>query len=122
MFEFVFQVCADRERILLEAFGLDDVQHGQTDRARHGIPAERVEVLHAIIKGRRNLRCRDDGGHGVAVTDGFAERDDIGDDSLRLEPPKMRADASEPDLHLVGDAHRTGISGVCERRVEVMVW
>ena len=42
------QVFARRSRVLLESFVVDHVQHGDTDRARDRIAAERVEVLHAV--------------------------------------------------------------------------
>ena len=42
----------------------------------------------------------------------LAEGDDIGDDVLRLEAPRVTPDSTEPDLDLVGDADRAGRAGV----------
>jgi hypothetical protein len=55
----------------------------------------------------------------VAVADRLTECDDVGHHTLELERPHRVADPPEADLHLVGDAERSGSAGVREGRSQV---
>ena len=109
------QPAAEHVRAGLQPLVADHVQHREADRGRDRVAAEGVEVLHAVRERARDLRRRDDGAERMAVADRLAHRDDVGHDALRLEAPEVRADAPEPDLHLVGDADRAGVARVGER-------
>ncbi len=120
-FESGLQPIADGERVFLQSLVLDDVQHRQADGARHGIAAEGVEVFHAVVERLGDVWRRDDGAEWMAVPDGFAQRHDVGHDSLRFETPEMCSHAAESDLDLIRNAHATGFTHVSERVFEVSV-
>ena len=52
--------------------------------------------------------ARDHGGHRVAVAHRLAQRDDVGDHAVHVEPPQVRAGPAEPRLDLVGHEQPAG--------------
>jgi hypothetical protein len=100
----LFQIGADRRRLLLEALVANDVQHFKADGARHRIPTERVEILHAVVEGRGDRTRGDDCPDGESVSNGLAHGDDIRRDSLQLKRPEHVTGTTKPSLYLVGDA------------------
>ena len=81
------------------------VQRGQPGSACSRAAAKRAEVLHAICKTIRDLPRGDHRTHRVAVANWFAQHDDVRLDRVLLECPKVRADAPEPRLHFIRNAH-----------------
>src|SRR5579862_2000496 len=63
------QARSHAQRMLLELLVAQHVEHGQADRARHGVPAEGAEVLHAVVECGGDLRCRHDGADRVAIAE-----------------------------------------------------
>ena len=92
----------------MEPLYLHDIENGQPRGAGDGVAPEGAEELHAVGEGGGDRLGRHDGGQREAVPDRLAEDDDVRNDRLRLEPPEMRAQSSESDLDLVGDADPAG--------------
>mmetsp|Transcript_121662 Transcript_121662/g.306009 ORF Transcript_121662/g.306009 Transcript_121662/m.306009 type:complete len:274 (+) Transcript_121662:180-1001(+) len=96
---------ADLARVLLQALVAKNVEHGIPCSATDRIPAERVEVLQAIVEGLRHRAGRDDGRQGHAVAEGLAHRHDVRGHPLLLEGPEVVTQATETHLHLIRHAH-----------------
>ena len=79
---------AEPRGVRLQALVGDHVEHRQPDRARDGVAAEGVEVLHPGLERARDRRRGDHRAERVAVADRLAERDDVGHDVLELEAPE----------------------------------
>src|SRR4029079_19084639 len=73
--------------MLLETLLVDDVEDGETDRRRHGVPTARVEVLHPAGARLGNRPRRHDGAQRMAVADRLAHRDDVRPRARRAEGP-----------------------------------
>ena len=56
----VEQTLTDPQRVLLQLLVPHDVEHGVADRARHLIPTERREVLHAVGERLGDVASGDD--------------------------------------------------------------
>ena len=112
MFGFQFLQASEKvgtefEAVLLGLFLLDDFEHGLADGGNNGVATEGVEVSF-LRHDRGDFRRGDDRGEWSAVADALGQRDDVGDDALRLEAPEMRAGAAEAGLDFVGDAETAG--------------
>ena len=96
------QMRADALSVRLELLVLDDVQHRQADRARHGVAAERAEELHPVVERRRRSRAssppRRSGGR------------------CRSACPAPRCRARRPALRTPRSACRSGRSRSAPRR------
>ena len=101
--------------MLLESLVADDVEDRESDRRRHRIATERVEVLHPVRERAGDRSRRHDGTERMAVADRLAPRDDVRAGALRTERPDIRADAPESDLDLVGDRHGANAAGRVEK-------
>ena len=95
------------EAVLLGLFLLDDFEHGLADCGDNGVTGEGVEVNFLRHHGG-DFRCGHDRGEWGAVADALGQRDDVGDNALRFEAPKMRAGAAAAGLNFVGDAETAG--------------
>ena len=73
-----------------------------------GLPPNVLKYSMPLANEAAISARRDDRGQRMAVADRLAHRDDVRHHALRLEPQQCGADAAEPDLHLVGDAHAAG--------------
>src|SRR5713101_2288815 len=88
-------------------FFFENIQNRQPRRASDWISAKRTEEFHPVVKGIGDLRRGDHCRERKRIADRFAENYDVRSNSLRFESPKMRSQTPEPDLHFVGDAHRS---------------
>ena len=94
-------------RTLAQPLAFDHVEHRQPDLRRNRVATEGVEVLHSALKGLSDGTRRQHGSERMAVTDWLAEGQDVGPRTLCIERPHRAADATEADLHFVGDADAT---------------
>src|SRR6185436_2344644 len=104
--------------VLLETLLLDDVEDRETDRRRHGVPTERVEVLHPVGERLGDRSRRHDRAERMAVADRLAHRHDVRPRPGRTERPRVDPDPPEPDLDLVGDRDRADRPGRVEETGE----
>ena len=94
--------------VLLQIIGLDYLQNHPPNGAGYRVAAVGVEVLHAVVEGGGDALGGDYRRQRVAVSDRFAQRDDVGDDLLGFKPPEVRADTAKADLNFVGYADPAG--------------
>jgi hypothetical protein len=81
----------DFQGILLELLVAEYVEDSKSRGAGDRITAKGREKLHTVGERRGNFWSGNDGGERKSVTDGFAENDDVWNDLLRCETPKMSA-------------------------------
>ena len=113
------EIGADALGLFGEPLALDHVEHGGTDGSRDRRSGEGREEVPARGELGSDRRRRDHSAHRVPVPHRLAQGDDVGDDAVLGEPPERLTDATEPGLHLVGDAERTDGARSCVGGPEV---
>ncbi len=98
------EVSAGFQGVLLEAFLADHPKYFEADRAGNRVSSKGVEIFHAIVEGIGNGPRGNDCRQRVAVADGFAHSDDVGNDALGFKSPEMRAGSAKSRLHLIRNA------------------
>ena len=106
-------------RVRAQIFRFNHIQHGEPNRARNGIAAERIEIFHPVRKCGGNFARRNHAAQRMPVARGLAERDNIGQSILCLKRPHVRPDAPEPDLHFIGNTNRARRARVRKRAFQI---
>ncbi len=99
------QIVADHRRVVLEAFLLHHVEHGDGDLTRDRAAGDRREerALRLVeLVGDRS--GGDHRGDRIPVPGGLRDGDDVRNNVLLFESPEMVTQTPVPHLHLVGDA------------------
>jgi hypothetical protein len=99
------EIAPDLQSAFLQMLRFEHVQNCKSRGARHRITSKRAKEFHAVVKTGGDFWSGDDCGERKSVADWFSEYDDIGNDALRFESPKVRAKAAEADLHFVRNAY-----------------
>ena len=107
--------------VVLQAFGLDDIEYGIANRTRHRIAAEGIEILHPIGKSLRDLDGCDDCSDWMPISQWLSHSDNVGNYRVVLKRPHCRTDTAEADLHFIGDADGASGSGVLVSRLKVAI-
>ena len=103
-----FEVIPHLERVQLQLFVTQHLEHRDARGARHRITAERAEKFHAIGERYGDLLRGNHRGQRKRIANRFTEHHNVRDHALRLESPEMRPQAPKAHLHFVGDTHRPG--------------
>src|ERR1700737_3567340 len=117
--ESVLELLSQHPGILLQAILVDAVDDGEAVRHAHRIAAERIEV-NALGKRLRYLHARRHGPEGDSIPDSLRHRDEVGHYVEILEAPVVIARATEPGLHLIGDAQSTVLARDPVRLTEII--
>src|SRR6185503_17673745 len=108
----VEQIVADAACVLLQLLVVYHVEHRDSYRARHGVAAERTEILHAVVERIRDRARGGDRTDRMSVAQWLAHHDYVGHDTLILKRPEARSHATQAGLHFVGDAHAALLSNI----------
>src|SRR5690242_14146288 len=108
----ILEILSYFQRVPLKLLLFDHIQHCQTNRARHRVSAEAVEVLHSVIERRCDLGCRNDRRHRMTVSERLSDSHDVRHNPLRLKRPVVRTKSAKPGLHFVSDANAACLASV----------
>src|SRR5271156_698754 len=91
------QMMADLERVLLEAFALNDTKDSASLCTDDWVPAKGV-YMNPRGECLRDFGRSNDGSQRCAVGNALRHRDYIRDDVMRFKPPEMGSGSSKPRL------------------------
>ena len=98
---------ANRQRVLLQIFIAQNIQHRKPRRTCNGVSSKSAEKFHSVRKGSSNFLRGHHRRQGEGIPHRLSEHDYVRHYTLRSKSPKVRAQAAETHLHFVRDAYRT---------------